>query len=66
MLQFVVVEPTATLESVADALNAYQDRKTGDTGVVIVAENIGQSLSNNLNPTAAHSVPYLECIISPH
>mmetsp|Transcript_16263 Transcript_16263/g.40992 ORF Transcript_16263/g.40992 Transcript_16263/m.40992 type:complete len:633 (+) Transcript_16263:174-2072(+) len=39
--KYVVVEPTATLESVADALNAYMDRRTGDTGVVIVAEDIG-------------------------
>uniref|UniRef100_A0A7S0I4S3 CBS domain-containing protein n=1 Tax=Hanusia phi TaxID=3032 RepID=A0A7S0I4S3_9CRYP len=39
--KFVVVEPTATLEEVADALNAYTDRRTGDMGCVIVAENRG-------------------------
>jgi len=39
--QFVVVEPTATLEEVADALHAYTDRRYGDMGVVIVAEDRG-------------------------
>lgn len=39
--KFVVVEPTATLEEVADALHAYTDRRYGDMGVVIVAEDRG-------------------------
>mmetsp|Transcript_54285 Transcript_54285/g.128556 ORF Transcript_54285/g.128556 Transcript_54285/m.128556 type:complete len:627 (-) Transcript_54285:58-1938(-) len=37
--KFVVVEPTATLDQVVDALNAFPDRRTGDAGVVIVAED---------------------------
>ncbi len=40
--QFVIVGPTATLGSVVDALNAYTDRRTGDSGVVIVAEDKGK------------------------
>lgn len=40
--QFVVVEPTSTLESVSHALNAYMDRSSGEMGVVIVAEDIGR------------------------
>mmetsp|Transcript_25608 Transcript_25608/g.52120 ORF Transcript_25608/g.52120 Transcript_25608/m.52120 type:complete len:633 (-) Transcript_25608:202-2100(-) len=39
--KFVVVEPTSTLEDVANALNAYTDRRLGDSGVVIVAEQKG-------------------------
>ena len=37
-VQFVVVPPTATLEEVASALNAFTDRRLGDSGVVIVAD----------------------------
>ena len=40
-MQFVIVEPTATLGSVVDALNAYTDRRQGDSGVVIVADDKG-------------------------
>ena len=36
--KFVVVQPTATLGELAEALNAYTDRRTGDTGCAIVAE----------------------------
>ena len=36
--KFVVVQPTATLGDVAEALSAYTDRRSGDTGCAIVAE----------------------------
>mmetsp|Transcript_14050 Transcript_14050/g.33138 ORF Transcript_14050/g.33138 Transcript_14050/m.33138 type:complete len:634 (+) Transcript_14050:19-1920(+) len=36
--KFVVVDPKSTLEEVANALNAFTDRRLGDGGVVIVAE----------------------------
>ena len=36
--KFVVVEPSATLGDVADALSAFTDRRSGDTGSAIVAE----------------------------
>mmetsp|Transcript_49819 Transcript_49819/g.100046 ORF Transcript_49819/g.100046 Transcript_49819/m.100046 type:complete len:634 (+) Transcript_49819:178-2079(+) len=36
--KFVVVDPKSTLEEVANALNAFTDRRLGDSGVVIVAE----------------------------
>lgn len=37
--KFVVVTPACTLDAVVDALNAYPDRRTGDAGVVIVADD---------------------------
>mmetsp|Transcript_6063 Transcript_6063/g.9032 ORF Transcript_6063/g.9032 Transcript_6063/m.9032 type:complete len:636 (-) Transcript_6063:205-2112(-) len=36
--KFVVVQPTATLGELADALSAFTDRRSGDTGCAIVAE----------------------------
>ena len=36
--KFVVVQPNATLGEVAEALSAYTDRRSGDTGCAIVAE----------------------------
>jgi CBS domain-containing protein len=38
--KFVVVEPSATLGDVADALSAFTDRRSGDTGSAIVAEKV--------------------------
>jgi CBS domain-containing protein len=38
--KYVVVEPTATISSVTDALEAFLDRG-GDSGVVIIAEDRG-------------------------
>ena len=36
--KFVVVQPDSTLGDVADALSAYTDRRSGDTGCAIVAQ----------------------------